>query len=169
MTAVAGKCLLLFGLSLFGLQQGWLLRQRQSCLSSFLRAVEILERELSFRLSPISQLLEAMEKGCGGETARFFTQCRLQFSKRGEVRLEEIWSCQLAAAKFPVSPADLQLFGEVGGILGQYDADSQQAALFRLRGRLEAEMQGARETAARMGRVYATLGVSLGLFCVILL
>ena len=169
MTAIAGKCLLLFGLSFFGWQQGWLLRQRQRCLSSFLTAVEILERELSFRLMPVSQLLEAMEKGTGGDMARFFALCRGQFSKGGEAGLEEIWCSQLTTVKFPVSPEDLRLFGEVGGILGQYDADSQRGALSALRGRLEREIEGAGETSARMGRVYGTLGVTLGLFCVILL
>ena len=57
----------------------------------------------------------------------------------------------------------------LGGVLGRYDAASQSAAILRTASGLEDRLAEASERRGRLGRVYGTLGVSAGLFLVILL
>ncbi len=169
MLQILGKLLLFGGMSFIGLQMTLGLYQRVACLRAFLLATERAERDLAFSLPPVEALLEEMGKGSGGPVAAFFQHCRTRFLNRREERLEEIWSTCLVEAKLPLKEGDRNLVMEIGGVLGRYDGDSQRLALSRIHGRLEEALEGAREEAARLGRVYGALGVTAGLFCVIVL
>ncbi|MBS4881042.1 MAG: stage III sporulation protein AB [Firmicutes bacterium] len=72
-------------------------------------------------------------------------------------------------ADLPLSDEDRGLLAEFGQVLGRYDGASQQRALQALLDRLGEQAETARQTARRLVRVDVTLGVTAGLFCLILL
>lgn len=169
MLQIVGKCLLLAGMTIMGIQHTLSLKRRVSCLHEFLMALERLERELAFALLPVDVLLGQMRSGAHGPTQHFFLSCEEQFCQRGEERLEEIWSNLLQATALPLREEDRVLLQEIGRILGRYDGDSQRLAFQRIHGRVEESIRKAKEEAERMGKVYPVLGVTAGFFFIILL
>lgn len=166
---ILGKSLLLLGIALLGFRHAAGLRRRVACLRDFLRALERLERELSFALLPVDALLERSKLGSKGDCMRFFSLCEAHFSVRSEECLEEIWEESLYRAKLPLGDEDLLLLREIGAVLGRYDGENQRLAFGRIHGRLEEQLHDADEEAKRMGKVYCVLGVCIGLFLAILL
>jgi stage III sporulation protein AB len=160
--------MILMGATVLGLQHAAGLRHRVSCLKEFLTALERLERELAFALLPVDVLLCQMQAGTRGAAHRFFSSCEERFCKRGEERLEEIWSEEMQKIPLPLCEEDRTLLQEIGSILGRYDGDSQQLAFQRIHSRLEESIQKAKEESERMGKVYCVLGITVGMFCVIL-
>ena len=69
----------------------------------------------------------------------------------------------------PLKEEDRRILSEAGQILGRYDGEDQRRALAGLLVRLEDQAQEARDEEKRLFRVYTALGVTAGLFCVILL
>lgn len=169
LTQTLGKCLLLLGTAAWGASRAVHLKKRVQCLRDVLTALEILERELSFSLLPISELLSRAAEGTRGEVQAFLISCAIIFREQEEESRTVLWRRNLEKAGMPLTPEDISIFMEVGEILGRYDEDSQKAALIRLRARLEENLQRAREEAERMGKVYGTLGMTVGLFLWILL
>jgi stage III sporulation protein AB len=169
MLQIIGKCLVLLGMTAFGLQQAMGLRRRVSCLREFQSALERLERELAFALLPVPVLLAQMRDGTRGSAYQFFACCEERFCQRGEERLEEIWKDELMGQSLPIQEEDKSLLQEIGSILGRYDGDSQRLAFQRIHGRLEEVIAHAKEEAERMGKVYSALGITIGMFCIIML
>lgn len=164
-----GKCLVLGGMTLLGLRHAGELRRRVQCLGAFLGAVERAQRELAFSLPPVEELLGRMGEGLWAPVGAWFSGCCAAFRERREECLEEIWTRRLREEELPLREEDMELLNGLGGLLGRFDGESQEKALGQLHVRLEEQLAGAREDAKRLGKVYGTLGVTLGLFCVILL
>lgn len=169
MTAWLGKCFLFAGCLLLGLLRGNRLNQRRDCLDSFRRSLAGLSRELAFSLRPVDVLLEEAAAGEPGPAAAFYRACRWTFRQQGRESWAESWAAALAAVPLPLLPPDLLLLREVGQVLGRYDGACQQQALAGLLDRLTRQRDEAGETARRLFRVDVTLGVTAGLFCLILL
>ena len=64
---------------------------------------------------------------------------------------------------------DMDLLEQLGSVLGRYDRDSQRQALEIAGARLESQRAAAAAQKVRLGRVYGVLGLTAGLFLVILL
>jgi stage III sporulation protein AB len=164
-----GKFLVCAGLAAWGVCASVRLKSRVGCLRDLLAAVEYFERELAFSLPRVESLLRGAARTFGGVLSAFFAAVADAFSQSGGEGLAELWPAQTEAAKLPLSGAERQLFQEIGGVLGRYDGESQRQALRRIHARLEEQLTQAREESDRLGRVYPTLGVTLGIFCGILL
>ena len=169
MLQILGKLLIFAGISVLGLQYAVGLKRRASCLRDFLGALERLERELGFALLPVETLLSQMKEGSHGAAEQFFSHCERRFRTRGEERLEEIWSESLMAMPSPLSDEDKRLIQEIGGVMGRYDGESQRQAFARIHDRLRMRQEEAAELAARMGKVYTVLGLSIGLMVALML
>ena len=169
MMVLIGKLLVLGGMTVLGLRHAGGLRSRVHCLGAFLGAVERAQRELAFSLPPVEELLARMGEGLRDPAGKWFLDCRTAFQQRREECLEEIWARRLREAELPLKEEDLDLLNGLGGLLGRFDGESQEKALGQIHARLEEQLAGAREDAQRLGKVYGTLGVAMGLFCVILL
>lgn len=164
-----GKCVLMLGLTAFGVQNAVALNRRTACLQGFLTALEQIERELAFSLLPLEALFNRLKKTTHGTVQDFFVCCGAAFENRQEERCREIWNQSLQQTQLPLKEEDLEMLQQVGVVLGQYDSDSQRKALQNLQDRLREVVAESKEEAGRMGKVYGTLGVTLGLFCMILL
>lgn len=169
MLQILGKLLIFVGISALGMLYAVELKRRASCLRDFLGALERLERELCFALLPVETLLTQMKEGSHGAAEQFFSHCETRFRTRGEERLEEIWSKALLTVPTPLSEEDKRLIQEIGGVMGRYDGESQRQAFTRIHDRLRMRQEEAAELAARMGKVYTVLGLSVGLMVALML
>lgn len=163
------KVLLFFCFCSFGLRRALELKRRAGCLRGFLSALELMERELAFSLCSVPDLLNRGAEMLTGQVKAFFCLCRETLEQDRERGLSAVWSDCLETDAISLREEDKLILREAGSVLGRYDGDSQRLALGRIRLRLEENYREAREEAERMGRVYGALGITLGMFCMILL
>ena len=169
MTAALGKLLLFLGCTALGLGRGFGLKRRTACLFELRRALEALGRELSFSLRPLGGLLDQAQRESRGEASQLFAACREAFAHSGGESWAESWRTGLETVALPLKEEDRRILSEEGQLVGRYDGEDQRRALAGLLVRLEDQAQEARDEEKRLFRVYTALGVTAGLFCVILL
>lgn len=169
MIRAAGACLLIAGCGTLGLGAVGRLDGRVRDLRELSAGLEILQRELGWRLSPLPGALEAAAAGVHGRAARFFTFCAQGAGTLDGAPFRSLWQKGLEQCPLMLDREDRALVEQLGPVLGRYDGDSQRQAvegvvlgLARRREQAEAERQ-------RLGRVYGVLGVTAGLFLTILL
>ncbi|MBR3752516.1 MAG: stage III sporulation protein AB [Ruminiclostridium sp.] len=158
-----GRLLFLSGCTALGLARGMTLRDRVVCLDQFRRCLARLNREMTFALRPLPDLLADLR--AVGPAGDFFAACR----ERLEESWAEAWQTALEESHLPLKEEDRQILRETGEILGRYDGESQRQALEGLTARLEENLAQARADENRLFRVYLALGITAGLFGCILL
>ena len=158
-----GRLLFLSGCTALGLARGMALKDRTACLSEFRRSLARLNRELTFALRPLPDLLADLR--AVGPAGDFFAACREGL----EESWAEAWQTALEETHLPLQEEDRQILREAGEVLGRYDGGSQGQALEGLTARLEENLAQARGDEDRLFRVYLALGITAGLFGCILL
>ena len=127
------------------------LAHRERALGALCAGLELMERELALRLTPLPQLMEELAHRTEEPARRLFSAWR---------RLTD---------QLPVSPEAKRALYPLGEVLGRYDGRGQQAAIAGARRELEGLRARAGEERLRLGKVYGALGVTAGAFLVILL
>lgn len=169
MLKLAGAVLLTAGAAALGFSAAAQLERRVRTLRTILSALELMERELAYRLTPMPELFSILAERLAPPVGSFFKACRERLSQLGEKRLEELWEESLSEFPMDLGAEELQVLRELGGILGQYDGEGQREALALAQGQMKECLNHAAEERTRMGRVYGTLGLAAGAFLVILL
>lgn len=164
-----GAVLLAGGAAFLGFSAAAQLERRVKSLRGMLNALETLERELTFRLTPMPELLAELAKHAQPPVNAFFARCREGLDTLGEHTLSELWNEALDTVPMDLGPEDLQALRELGGILGRYDGEGQREALALARTQLGQCLTTAAEERTRLGRVYGALGLTAGALLVILL
>ena len=169
MTGLLGRLLIFSGCTILGVSQGRALTQRTQCLEQFRVTLAELSRELAFSLRPLPELAEQAARHSIPPVSDFFTACQREFSASGGESWAESWHRTLEHLDLPLLDSDCRILREAGHILGRYDGEAQQKALTGVLTRLERAEEEARARAGRLFRVDVVLGVSAGLFWLILL
>lgn len=131
--------------------------------------VEILQRELGWRLAPLPDALVRTAEGTAGRAAQFFQSCAQEALYLNGRSFQQIWRETAESSKMRLEREDMELLEQLGAVLGRYDGDSQRQALEAAGARLAQRRAGAVEQRGRLGKVYSVLGISAGLLLVILL
>lgn len=169
MLRVLGACLLTAGAGAAGWCAADRLRRRVRGLRAMLEALELAERELSFRLTPMPELLDELSRRAPPPAGAFFACCRAGLDRLGAQSLGEIWLAALEECPMDLSGEDLEAVAALGQVLGRYDGEGQQAALCLARNRLSRMLEEAERDRDSRGRLYRTLGLTAGGFFGILL
>lgn len=127
------------------------LRRQQRCLHQLCGALGRMESELLTLQSPLPQLLARLED------CPFFLLVSAGF---GGEPLERLW--QRAAEVQPIPTADRQLLGELGAVVGRYDARHQAAEITLVRRQLQDHSEALDREIAQRGRHFTGLGAALG-------
>lgn len=169
MLKLAGSALLLAGSALLGAALVGRMKQRERTLAALIRALAGMERELSFRLPPMSDWLLTAAAGAP-EPAGAFLRCCAEALDRQEGRpLAGLWE-QAARTRLPaLTQEDLAPLLALGAVLGRYGWEDQRKALAEAGERLSGALTLAREERQGKGRVYGVLSLAGGAFLVILL
>lgn len=164
-----GALLLAGGAAFLGFSAAAQLERRVKSLRAMLGALEHLERELTFRLTPMPELLETLSKQSPSPANAFFARCLAGLDTLGEHTLSDLWNNALEAAPMDLGEEDRRVLRELGGVLGRYDGEGQREALALSRAQLGQCLTTATEERTRLGRVYGALGLTAGALLVILL
>ena len=169
MTRLFGAILIVAGCGALGLAGVARLDGRVRDLGELAAGLDVLQRELGWRLTPLPPALETAAKASRGAAAQFFSQCGKGAGRGNGQAFQQVWRDCLNAAPLRLAAGDKALLERLGPVLGRYDGDSQRLALEDAAAGLRGLQGEASDDRRRLGRVYGVLGITVGLFLVILL
>lgn len=167
MLRLAGALLVAGGMSALGFLAAGELGKRVRALQALLGALELMERELSFCLTPMPELLEGLAKRASPPADGLFAHCREGLVDLGKTSLGALWREGLAA--LPLKEGDRLSLESLGEVLGRYDGEGQRAALSQAQAALDRALTEARAERTRLGRVYRVTGTAAGAALAVLL
>ena len=161
MLKLIGALLLAGGAGALGCSAAAQLSRRVAVLRALLGALEGMEREIAFRLTPMPELPPPV--------CTLFARCRTLLDELGERSMAELWREALEQVPLGLDGPGRLALEELGEVLGRYDGDGQREALAHTRAELSRALEQAREAREKQGRMYQVLGITAGAFLVILL
>lgn len=169
MMKLMGTVLLTAGCGAMGLGAVFRLDGRVMDLRELTVGLESLQRELCWRLTPLPEALKRAAGEAHGRAALFFGWCAQNTCALDGQPFRQIWSKGLERCPLRVDREDRSILEQLGAVLGRYDADSQRQAIEGVIAGLSHRQAQAVEDRHRLGRVYAVLGMTAGLFLTVLL
>lgn len=169
MLRLVGAALLVAGPAMAGFLAAQRLARRPRVLRELMRALEQMEREITFRLTPLPQLFTALSQLYKDPVGELFAQCVEGLNALGALPVAEIWRDALRTADLDLDERSLRALQELGDVLGQYDEQGLHTALKRAGAELEAAAELAELERERKGRMDQVLGLTAGAFLAILL
>ena len=169
MMKIVGSLMLLCGCTGIGLQQVKKMDKRVRTIQSMICGLEVMERELSFRVPLLEEILLAAVRSTEGVTRDFFSFCREELSKNQDKPFVEIWNSAVREQLIYLKESDLDAILALGDILGRYDCEGQQLAIGRAHSALEQVLSSALAERSSRGKVYRVLSTTVGALLVILL
>ncbi len=169
MIRLMGALLTAGGMAWMGWAAARRLSRRMSLLNQLTAALEQMDREISYRLTPMPALLEGLAVGYPGPVGDLFARCRQGMAALGCRSLGQIWRSAVAATPLDLDGQALECLLELGNVLGQYEEEGMRAALGRAIAALTRAEETARAEVEQRGRMYRVLGVTAGGILVILL
>lgn len=145
------------------------LEDHLSALRSLAEALELLERELAFSLPPMKDLLGGTARRVGKPASDFLDACAQGMDDLGGRPLSELWRLEAGNWLTALRPRELEAVWSVGAVLGRYDADGQRKVLAACQAELAEALACAADERKKQGKVYGALGVTAGIFTLILL
>ena len=159
-----GAALLMAGCGGLGLSAVNRLDSRVRDQRELSAGLEILQRELGWRLAPLPEAMETAAGGTHGRAAQFFAYCARESRQLAGAPFRTRWSRGLEQCPLRLSQEDRALLEQLGPILGRYDGDSQRQAVENVLAGLSRQQAQAEDDRRRLGRVYGVLGLTAGLF-----
>ena len=118
MLKLAGALILMAGASSIGFGAAAQLRARVTSLRALIGGLELMERELSFRLTPMPDLLAVVAKRAQAPACYFFARCRDSLDRLGEKSLGELWREALQEPGKPAPRQSLEIADLLQGLEG---------------------------------------------------
>jgi stage III sporulation protein AB len=144
------------------------LRSRVRALGEMAVGLSLLEQELELDGPPLPQLMERLERRTAGSARKLFGGCRQGLERLEQEEFSALWH-RLVADAAELGQEGQDCLYPLSHTLGHCDTREQCRTVAVVRSRLE-ELRGRAEVECRrQGKVYRVLGLSGGVFLVILL
>ncbi len=170
MLKLIGAIFVIVAGSILGATEAMRLSARVRSLTSIVSSLEIMRSEICDRLTPLPELMEILAKTGPSPAKSFFANCLQELQSLGIHSFFEIWKrAAKATYQLELRPNEFLAFCEIGLPLGKYDIEEQRAGLDAAISRMTEFRRKAEEERKSYGKVYAALGVTAGIFTVIIL
>lgn len=169
MIRLLGALLTAGGGAFLGFAAAGRLKRRAGVLRQLASALEQMDREISFRLTPMPELMERLSAEYPPPVGQLFANCRRGMEHLGERPLAEIWREALGETDLDLEGRGAAVLDELGEVLGRFGESGLHDALVRAGEELTREGELAREDGEKRGRMYQVLGLAAGGLLVILL
>ncbi|MEG0598406.1 MAG: stage III sporulation protein AB, partial [Oscillospiraceae bacterium] len=142
------------------------LNARVQGLEHMRAALQFMERELAFSLTPMGTIFKALSQWEEPPVGAFFARCHRGLTHLNEENLDSVWRTAAAEELPMLQSEDVAV---LSAVLGRYDGEGQQKSLALTLERLTHCIENAKGERDRLGKVYGVLTLSVGAFLVILL
>lgn len=165
MLRVIGAIFVVVGCSYGGFMQANQLKQQVNITKEFIQTLAFMEREISQTHRLLPDIIKAVAENPSTQVGLFFRQ--LEHRLDGDDSFFQQW-VQTFQEEPDLAPQLQQVLQPLGGVLGQYDSETQQSVLEKMIEQLEHLRRVQEEESIRLGRVYCVMGMALGLLLAIL-
>jgi len=170
MLSAVGAILIIGATALIGLSSMWRMAARVRTLTGLISALETMKSEICDRLTPLPELIEQQSRESDPPIDRFFHRVSAELATIGMRSFYLIWKTAIErTTELELTEEERQTLIDLGRSLGRYDTEQQRDAFTYAQRRLETHLRRAEEDRAKGGRVHAVLGLSVGVFVVIIL
>ena len=142
--------------------------RRERAREEMAQGLEGLERELELSAAPMPQLMDRLIPRYRGPAGEMFRGCREALERLEEESLSRAWR-RLAEERRELGEEGQSCLASLGDCLGRWDSGEPRRGIAAVRGRLEELAALAREERRRQSGVYRALGLSGGIFLMIML
>lgn len=165
---IFGSFMVIFGFAYGGWLQGTLLKEKVRITGEFIHALDYMKREITQKHRKLSDILRYLGEKDQGFVCDYVNTLWETMSPHEEESFETGWRRSMRA--IPQLSSDLlEVLSPLGGILGQYDGKSQGESLESVIEELRQLKEQQEGKCRQMVQVYGALGLTSGLFVVILL
>lgn len=168
MIKIFGCFMVVLGCAGLGWMKSFQLQRNGAMTTDFIDALAFMLREITEKHRELPYLLEKLGKKENSYVGDYFRQLAQDFHVNYEPTFSERWTDSITERlELPQSLVNLLL--PLGGVLGQYDAEKQGQAILQVIDDLRGLKESQKEEFLKMRKVYGVVGVTSGIFLVILL
>ncbi|MBE6948879.1 MAG: hypothetical protein E7456_03430 [Ruminococcaceae bacterium] len=170
MLKLMGAIMLTAGAALWGFTGAKSLKDRARILGAVTSSIELMEYELCDRLTPVPELFSMLAVQAPKPADRLFQNAVQRLKEIGAVPFSQLWheAVQDTPELMLTQEEKLTLY-ELSFSLGKYDISEQRKAMETAKKQFADYTQKAREERDRNWKAQAFMGVTAGLFAVIIL
>jgi stage III sporulation protein AB len=170
MIRIIGALLMLAGTTAWGLDGVMKLRGRCRSLHALTSALGVMRSEICDRLTPISELAQALEQEARYPVNLFFRNLSEGLGELGRERFSSIWQNAVTSTpQLQLEAREALTLCELGVSIGRYNVDEQRDALMYVQRRMEEYAAAAERSRRSDSKLRAFLGVAAGVFAVVIL
>ncbi len=171
MIKIIGACLTVAACSNIGLTWARVFEKRPQQLTALEGALQLLETEIIYAATPMSEAMKQVAAGCDSAVAGLFRYTEAELRKMEGVTAGEAWN--RAVEKFfpetALNGQDLQTLKRFGASLGTSDREDQAKHLELVKSQLKLAAAQAESVSRKSATVYRYLGFLGGLLLVLVL
>ena len=165
-----GAILLTAGAALWGLTGAKNLKDRANALAALTASIELMGYELCDRLTSVPDLFALLSRQAPEPACRLFQNAEERIKEIGAVPFSELWHEAVRdTSELMLTEQEILALSELGFSLGKYDITQQRKAIETARMQFADFTKRAEEERDKNWKAQAFLGVTAGLFAVIIL
>ena len=165
-----GAILLTAGAALWGLSGAKSLRERGTALRAVASSLEIMRSEVCDRLTPVPELFGMLARQSSSPADILYKNAEKRLDSIGALPFGEIWRLAVNEThELMLTDSERLTLCELGLSLGKYDTGEQRRAIDAARVRFEQFAAKAEAEREKSWKSQALLGLSAGIFAVIIL
>lgn len=171
MLKLLGAILIIGSCGALGLSARQSLRERILAVDGFLKALERIESEIAYRLTPSPELIALLARESDDRIAPVFRSMERKLGQNDGLSLAYKW-CRALRDDAPgcgLRAEEIGILCDASSFLGRYDSEQQLRSLQLTRKRLTQVRDEAAEDLKNKGNLYRTCGLTLGVLTVIVL
>lgn len=170
MIRYVGAALIIAGGAAWGVAGVITLKRRAKNLQALVSALQAMNSEICDRLTPIPQLMSQLVQETTFPVSLLFKNVLTHVSDLGHAPFSAVWQrAILTTPELLLNSEEQAALQELGLCLGRYYVEEQRAAISYTVRRMEAFQQAAEADREKNARVRAFLGITAGVFAVIIL
>ena len=168
MIKTIGAILLIGGATVIGFSASAALSVRSRSLALILQALNVMRAEIGERLSPLEDVMLRLSKICASPLGEFFAECADEMKEKPDIPFGMIWARELSRAdNLRLDMKEKEELCALGNVLGRYSAKEQCISIDHAIRSISSFAKVAEEEHAKLGKLYAKLGIICGISVVI--
>lgn len=170
MLKLIGAILIFSGTLAWGVKGAADIKRHVKALSGLVSLIEIMKNEICERRTPVPQLLDILYTSTESPVKEFIGRVKPGMKELGKCSFASIWKRAVEeSGEMQLTPHERQVVCQLGFSIGHYSAAEQESAMLLAQRRLEMFLHKAEEVSEQNARVRTFLGLTAGIFAVIIL